>query len=84
MYAKRVASPAKTCCPTIPSSVKFIANFNILIDIGDLGGINNLIWEKHGIRNAVYIFQGSMTNKDLGERFNLPVKDLDLLLVSNR
>ncbi|WP_026902863.1 alanine dehydrogenase [Pedobacter glucosidilyticus] len=79
------------CVPNIASRVSRTATYAltniftpILIDIGDLGGINNLIWEKHGIRNAVYIFQGSMTNKDLAERFNLPVKDLDLLLVSNR
>jgi alanine dehydrogenase len=56
----------------------------ILIDIGDMGGIMNLIWEKAGIRNAVYIYQGSMTNKDLANRFGLPHKDLNLLVVSNR
>src|SRR5690606_15488339 len=40
IYAKRVASPAKTCCPTMPSSVKFIANLSIFIDVGDFAKIS--------------------------------------------
>ncbi|MHB1178920.1 MAG: alanine dehydrogenase [Daejeonella sp.] len=56
----------------------------ILLDIGEMGGVMNLIWERPGIRNATYLYQGSLTNKDLAERFNIPVKDLDLLIVSNR
>jgi len=78
------------CVPNIASRVSRTATYAltniftpILLDIGDLGGINNLIWEKVGIRNAVYIYQGSMTNKYLAERFNIAHKDLDLLVVSN-
>ncbi len=56
----------------------------ILLDIGEMGGVMNLIWERPGIRNATYLYQGSLTNKDLADRFNIPVKDLDLLIVSNR
>jgi alanine dehydrogenase len=79
------------CVPNIASRVSRTATYAltniftpILIDIGDMGGIMNLIWEKAGIRNAVYIHQGSMTNKDLASRFGLPHKDLNLLVVSNR
>lgn len=79
------------CVPNIASRVSRTATYAltniftpILIDIGEMGGIMNLIWEKTGIRNAVYLFQGAMTNKDLAQRFNLPHKDLDLLVVSNR
>ena len=79
------------CVPNIASRVSRTATYAltniftpILIDIGDMGGIMNLIWEKAGIRNAVYIYQGSMTNKDLANRFGLPHKDLNLLVVSNR
>jgi alanine dehydrogenase len=56
----------------------------ILLDIGEMGGVMNLIWERPGIRNATYLYQGKLTNKDLAERFDIPVKDLDLLIVSNR
>ena len=78
------------CVPNIASRVSRTATYAltniftpILIDIGDMGGIMKLIWEKPGVRNAVYIYQGAMTNKDLAQRFDLPLKDLDLLVFSN-
>ncbi|TZF86507.1 alanine dehydrogenase (plasmid) [Pedobacter sp. BS3] len=79
------------CVPNIASRVSRTATYAltniftpILLDIGDMGGIMNVIWEKPGVRNAIYLFQGHLTNKDLAARFNLPPKDLDLLIVSNR
>src|SRR5690606_717683 len=58
------------CVPNIASRVSRTATYAltnivtpILIDIGELGGFNNLIWQKQGIRNAVYIYQGAMTNQ---------------------
>lgn len=79
------------CVPNIASRVSRTATYAltniftpILLDIGEMGGIMNLIWERPGIRNAIYLFQGKLTNKDLSERFNIPMKDLDLLIVSNR
>jgi alanine dehydrogenase len=77
------------CVPNIASRVSRTATYAltniftpILIDIGDMGGIMNLIWVKAGIRNAVYIYQGAMTNQDLAQRFEMPHKDLNLLVVS--
>ncbi len=79
------------CVPNIASRVARTATYAltniftpILIDIGEMGGIMNVIWERPGVRNAIYLYQGQLTNKDLAERFNLPPKDLDLLIVSNR
>jgi alanine dehydrogenase len=79
------------CVPNIASRVARTATYAltnifapILVDIGDHGGIKNVIWEKAGVRNAVYIYQGHLTNKHIGDRFNIPVKDLDLLIVSHR
>ena len=79
------------CVPNIASRVSRTATYAltniftpILLDIGEMGGIMNLIWERPGIRNAIYLYQGKLTNKDLSERFNIPVKDLDLLIVSSR
>ncbi|UKJ08029.1 alanine dehydrogenase [Solitalea lacus] len=54
----------------------------ILTDIGDHGGIKNMLWNKAGVRHGVYIYQGHLTNKYLGEQFNLPFKDLDLLVAA--
>lgn len=79
------------CVPNIASRVSRTATYAltniftpILIDIGELGGLNNLIWQKQGIRNAVYIYQGAITNKYLAERFSLNYKDLNLLAIANR
>jgi alanine dehydrogenase len=79
------------CVPNIASRVSRTASYAltniftpIIIDIGEMGGIMNLIWERPGIRNAIYLYQGKLTNKDLSERFNIPMKDLDLLIVSQR
>lgn len=79
------------CVPNIASRVSRTATYAltniftpIILDIGEMGGIMNLIWEKPGVRNAIYLYQGKLTNKDLSERFNIPMKDLDLLIVSNR
>lgn len=79
------------CVPNIASRVARTATYAltnifapILVDIGDQGGIKNVIWQKAGVRDAVYIYQGHLTNKHIGDRFNIPVKDLDLLVVSHR
>ena len=78
------------CVPNIASRVARTATYAltnifapILLDIGEHGGVKNVIWQKSGIREAVYIYQGHLTNKHIAERFNLPCKDLDLLIVSH-
>jgi len=79
------------CVPNIASRVARTATYAltniftpILLDIGEQGGIKNVIWRTAGVRNAVYMYQGQLTNKHIGERFNIPCKDLDLLIVSHQ
>ena len=79
------------CVPNIASRVARTATYAltniftpILLDIGEHGGLNKVIWRKAGVRNSVYIYQGNLTNKHIGNRFNIPCKDLDLLIVSQR
>lgn len=79
------------CVPNIASRVARTATYAltniftpILLELGDTGSMMNLIWEKPGVRNAVYLFQGQLTSKDIGNRFNLTPKDLDLLVLSHR
>lgn len=78
------------CVPNVASRVARTATYAltniftpILLDIGEMGGIMNLIWAKPGVRNAIYLYQGHLTNKDMANKFNLTPKDLDLLVVSN-
>src|SRR5690554_6883258 len=79
------------CVPNIASRVARTATYAltniftpILLDIADMGGIMNLIWAKPGVRNAIYLYQGQLTNKDIAAKFNMTPKDLELLIISNR
>jgi alanine dehydrogenase len=79
------------CVPNIASRVPRTASYAltnifapILLDIGEFGGLMNMVWNTPGIREALYIYQGNCTNKDLADMFNLPFKDLELLVVSNQ
>lgn len=79
------------CVPNIASRVARTATYAmtniftpILLQIADYGGISNLIWGHAGIRNAVYLYQGSLTNKDMADKFNLSYKDLSLMIVVNQ
>src|SRR5476649_2958692 len=67
------------CVPNIASRVARTATYAltnifapILLDIGEQGSLKNMIWQKSGVRDAVYIYQGNLTNKHIAERFQLP------------
>ena len=78
------------CVPNIASRVARTATYAltnifapILLDIGEHGSLKNLIWQKQGMRDAVYVYNGHLTDKHIGERFSIPCKELDLLIVSH-
>lgn len=78
------------CVPNIASRVARTATYAltniftpILLEIGECGGMNNMIWANPGIRSAIYLYHGNLTNKDIGSKFNMPSKDLNLIVVSN-
>ena len=52
----------------------------LLIQIADSGGCEKLIQKSIGFRHGVYIYNGTLTSSILGEAFELPYKDLDLLI----
>lgn len=75
------------CVPNMPAIVSRTASIAlsnilipILISIGEIGGIDNYIKNSKSFRKGVYIYNGILTNSALAEKFNLPYKDLDLLL----
>ena len=75
------------CVPNISSLVARTASIAlsnvltpIIISIGETGGIQNYIKISKGFRKGVYIYNGILTNHDLGSKLNLPSKDIDLLL----
>jgi alanine dehydrogenase len=56
----------------------------LLLEIGDEGGLEKLIWHKINIRSGIYLFKGSLTNIYLSQRFSLKYTDLNLLIASQR
>jgi alanine dehydrogenase len=50
--------------------------------MGEVGGFKNLIKIDPGFRNSIYIFKGELTNEIIGDAFDLPYKNLDLLIAA--
>lgn len=78
------------CVPNIASRVAKTASYAlshvitpILLNAYESGGIDKLIYSSLGTRHGVYVYKGCLTNKHLGDRFDLPYKNLDLLLPSS-
>ena len=77
------------CVPNMSGSVSrtttiSLSNIlsNILNDISEIGGITHYTKSQKGFREGVYLYNGILTNKDVSTRFNIPFKDLDLLLAA--
>lgn len=77
------------CVPNIASRVAQTASIALsnifaplLLEIGEAGGFETKMRSEFGIRNGVYLYNGILTNKHLGERFNIPYKDLNLLMAA--
>jgi alanine dehydrogenase len=79
------------CVPNIPScfartASQAISNvlMPLLLEAGDEGGFEKLIWHNVHLRSGIYMFKGALTNFYLSERFNLKYTDLNLLIASQR
>lgn len=77
------------CVPNIPSRVARTASYafsnifsQIVLNMGDEGGFDSIVRKDAGLRNGVYIYNGILTNQFLGETFNLPFKDINLLMAA--
>jgi alanine dehydrogenase len=75
------------CVPNIASRVSRTASYAlstifapILLSIGEEGGVNNMLRRDEGVRNGIYLYNGILTNKVLGDMFKLPYKDINLLM----
>lgn len=75
------------CVPNIASRVSRTASYafsnlfaQILLNLGDEGGFESLVRRDAGVRNGVYLYSGILTNQYLAETFNMPFKDINLLV----
>jgi alanine dehydrogenase len=79
------------CVPNIPSGFARTASqaisnvlMPLLIEAGEDGGFENLVWHKVHLRSGIYLYKGALTNFYLSERFDLKYTDLNLLIASRR
>lgn len=77
------------CVPNIASRVPHTASYAlsnffapILLSLGEEGGIENMLKNNYDLRQGVYLYNGILTNKFIGENFNLPYQDIELLMAA--
>jgi alanine dehydrogenase len=75
------------CVPNIPSRYSKTASLSIsniitpfLLQIAEDGGIESAIRCDKGLKNGVYFYHGILTNKAIGEWFDLPDNDINLIV----
>lgn len=54
----------------------------ILLEAGNLGGLEEMIYHKQWLQRGVYSYKGTLTNLDLAKKFNLGFKDLSLFMAA--
>jgi len=54
----------------------------ILQQIGEEGGIENILKSVYGVRQGVYLYNGIITKKFISDFSNLPFQDIDLLMAA--
>jgi alanine dehydrogenase len=77
------------CVPNIASRVPRTATTAInnifvpmLLQAADEGGIDGMIFNNNWFMKGVYAYNGHVTNTHIAEKFNIPYKDLNLLLAA--
>lgn len=77
------------CVPNIPSRVPRTATTAlsniftpILLQISEKGGVEDMILREQSFMRGVYTFNGSLTNFDIGRKFQIKAKDLNLLMAA--
>jgi alanine dehydrogenase len=75
------------CVPNIPSRYSKTASLSIsniitpyLLQIAEDGGIETAIRCDKGLKNGVYLYHGILTNKAIGDWFDLPYSDINLIV----
>jgi len=77
------------CVPNITSRVARTASIAmsnvfspILTEIAEAGGIKSQLKDDTDLRQGVYVFNGILTNNYLGRLYNIPSRDINLLMAA--
>jgi len=76
------------CVPNIPARYARTASLSIsniltpyLLNIAEEGGFENAARFDKSLRNGMYFYHGILTNKTVGDWFDLPFRDINLLIL---
>ncbi|REJ82509.1 MAG: alanine dehydrogenase [Bacteroidetes bacterium] len=79
------------CVPNIASRVSRTASTAlsniftpILLEAGEAGGFDEMLWKNKAVCNGVYMFRGAITNRYIADFCKLPFKDLELLIAATK
>ncbi|MGF1670378.1 MAG: alanine dehydrogenase [Balneolaceae bacterium] len=77
------------CVPNIPSNVARTATHALnnvivpyLLSIGDAGSIRECLWKNTALRNGTYVYKKHLTKKSLSKMFNIPYREIEMLIAS--
>ena len=77
------------CVPNIPSRVARTATTAIsniftpiLLQMGEVGGVDEMIFAYKWFMNGVYSYKGFLSNPNVARKFNMKHKDLNLLMAA--
>jgi alanine dehydrogenase len=77
------------CVPNVPSNVARSATYALnnvvvpfLVSIGDAGGVEKALWTLHALRSGIYVYHRHMTQSILSKQFELPYREIDMLMAS--
>jgi len=77
--------------PNIASRVPHTASYALsnyftplLLNVGEIGGIENMLKVDYGLRQGAYLFNGTLTKAYIGEYFTLPYSNIELLIAAIR
>lgn len=72
--------------PNIASRVSRTASFSlsnimapVLISMGEMGGLEEMLHRNPGVRSGLYLASGKLTSRSIGDWFDLPYTEGDLL-----
>jgi len=79
------------CVPNIASCVPNTASYSLsniltpmLLQISEQGGTERMLKQDSFFRKGVYIYNGILTNNYIGNMFNIPSQDIELLMAAFR
>ena len=74
----------KPITPAVAAAWSFGRIQPLLMEAGDEGGFDQMLWHNFNLRNGIYLYNGHLTNFYISQRFDLKFTDLNLLIASRR